>query len=65
MSKNNQLKCIHCDKLINGKPYIHLNGLLLSDDDNDNDKYICGYVCYKRCIEKSKQNPMPNKFLKS
>ena len=51
------MKCLHCQKIINGKPWNHLTNILDTDEEGNGiytDKYICGYICYRRLSEGNK-----------
>jgi len=51
------MKCLHCQKIINGKPWNHLTNILDTDEEGNEiytDKYICGYICYRRLSEGNK-----------
>ena len=53
------MNCLHCQKNITGKPWIHLDNILCRDEENNEsyqEKYICGYICYRRL---SKTNQLP------
>ena len=48
------MSCFHCQKTIQGKPWIHLEKIPSKDEDDKDilvNKYICGYSCYKRLRE--------------
>lgn len=48
------MECFHCKKTIHNKPWNHLTNILDVDEDgkeNYTDKYICGYICYRRLSE--------------
>ena len=48
------MECFHCKKNIHSKPWNHLTNILDVDEDGKEkytDKYICGYICYKRLSE--------------
>ena len=54
------MQCLHCQKSIIGKPWNHLTNILDVDEDGKEkytDKYICGYICYRRLSE---CNVLPN-----
>ena len=56
---NNNL-CLHCNKSIENKSWLHLTGILSVNENGDSikgDKHICGYSCYKRLSE-SKSLPI-------
>ena len=49
------MNCIHCNKLIQDKPWLHLS----EKDNSEIDKYICGYSCFKRSKE---SNILPKNY---
>lgn len=56
------MKCLHCQKIINDKPWNHLTNILDTDEEGNEiytDKYICGYICYRRLSE---SNKLPKKL---
>ena len=51
------MQCLHCQKSIIGKPWNHLTNILDVDEEGKEkytDKYICGYICYRRLRENNK-----------
>ncbi len=51
------MQCLHCQKSIQGKPWNHLTNMLDWDEEGNEkytDKYICGYICYRRLRENNK-----------
>lgn len=51
------MNCLHCQKIINEKPWNHLTNILDMDKEGNEiytDKYICGYICYRRLSETNK-----------
>jgi len=51
------MQCFHCQKTIHGKSWDHLTNILDVDEKGNEiytDKYICGYVCYRRLKECNK-----------
>ena len=51
------MQCLHCQKSIQGKPWNHLTNMLDYDEEGNEkytDKYICGYICYRRLRENNK-----------
>lgn len=52
--KKNKMQCLHCQKNISEKPWNHLTNMLDTDEKGNDiytDKYICGYICYRRLRE--------------
>ena len=50
------MKCYHCEKNIQGKPWNHLTNIKEINEDGKCilvDKYICDYICYRRLREKN------------
>ena len=50
------MQCFHCQKSIVGKSWDHLTNILDVDEKGNEiytDKYICGYICYRRLREKN------------
>ena len=48
------MQCLHCQKYIHEKPWNHLTNMLDYDEKGNEiftDKYICGYICYRRLRE--------------
>lgn len=48
------MQCFHCQKSIIEKPWNHLTNILDVDEKGNEiytDKYICGYICYRRLNE--------------
>tara|TARA_B100001094_G_scaffold119526_1_gene115209 strand:- start:1933 stop:2361 length:429 start_codon:yes stop_codon:yes gene_type:complete len=48
------MQCLHCQKSIHCKSWIHLTNILDIDEKGNEkytDKYICGYICYRRLKE--------------
>tara|TARA_B100001248_G_scaffold213287_1_gene167719 strand:- start:323 stop:751 length:429 start_codon:yes stop_codon:yes gene_type:complete len=48
------MQCFHCQKSIHCKPWNHLTNILDRDEEGNEkytDKYICGYICYRRLKE--------------
>ena len=48
------MQCLHCQKSIHEKPWNHLTNMLDTDEKGNEiftDKYICGYICYRRLRE--------------
>ena len=48
------MQCFHCQKSIHCKPWNHLTNILDRDEKGNEtytDKYICGYICYRRLKE--------------
>ena len=48
------MECFHCKKTIHNKPWNHLTNILDMDEEMNEiytDKYICGYICYRRLSE--------------
>ena len=51
------MQCLHCQKSIQGKAWNHLTNMLDWDEEGNEkytDKYICGYICYRRLRENNK-----------
>ena len=42
------MNCMHCQKSIQEKPWNHLTNIYDKNEDIYTDKYICGYICYRR-----------------
>ena len=58
------MQCLHCQKYIHEKPWNHLTNMLDYDDKGNvifTDKYICGYICYRRLRE---GNTLPSNLWK-
>lgn len=51
------MNCMHCQKSIQEKPWNHLTNIYDKNEDIYTDKYICGYICYRRLRE---NNKLPN-----
>ena len=50
------MNCYHCEKLIQGKPWNPLTNIKDFNEDGECilvDKYICGYICYRKLREKN------------
>tara|TARA_E500000178_G_scaffold204892_1_gene202533 strand:- start:553 stop:993 length:441 start_codon:yes stop_codon:yes gene_type:complete len=48
------MQCLHCQKNIQGKAWNHLTNIEEYNEDGKCtlvDKYICGYICYRRLRE--------------
>ena len=62
--KNKKMECFHCKKTIHSKPWNHLTNILDRDEEMNEiytDKYICGYICYRRLSE---NNALPKNLWK-
>ena len=42
------MNCMYCQKTIQGEPWNHLTNIYDKNEDIYTDKYICGYICYRR-----------------
>ena len=42
------MNCMYCQKTIQGGPWNHLTNIYDKNEDIYTDKYICGYICYRR-----------------
>ena len=42
------MNCMYCQKTIQGKSWNHLTNIYDKNEDIYTDKYICGYICYRR-----------------
>ena len=58
------MQCFHCQKSILEKPWNHLTNILDSNEEGKEiytDKYICGYICYRRLKD---NNSLPKNLWK-